>query len=409
MIITQAANPHEDAVLVGPPNIGRRDEWTRIGFPVEGLLQPELWFDLDTEFEPFFGNSSDPALTALLVAAMEAGRPLHLEGPVSSRLIWHMNNTVFPVITRQIPFLPPVPVTVRDVRSDVEPKGKAVLTGFSCGVDSLSVIQDHFLHPDVPDEDRVTHLLFSHVGHHGYGHDVHEIANNRYGRVKGGAELLGLPLIRVYSNTPEFYTKQYDGRLNWLATLTLRNSSVPLLLQGGVRRFLAGSSNAWSSVGVFPTSDMTKADPILLPALGTERIELCAVGHEYTRVEKTRQIVELELARRYLDVCIMEGHRNCSRCEKCLRTLLTLELLGELDSFATCFDLEEYHRHREEFVARVWVGSGYAFHEELKDLMEEVDFSQPMKSRALGWMIRSWRLVPEGVRRRVRGVPGPDA
>lgn len=404
MIIRQSGTPSPDAAVIQPPELSSHEEWVRVGFRVEGLRQDLLWFDVDRDFEPFLSGSSDSALTALLIAAMEAEKPLHIRGPVSARLTWHMNNTVLPVIIRQLPFLSEVPVTVEEVRATWESSGDAVLTGFSCGVDSLSVIQDHFLDSEIPDSERVTHLLFSHVGHHGYGHDVHEVADGRYRRVKTGAETLGLPLVRVYSNTPEFYSRQYDARLNWMATLTLRNASVPLLLQGGVRRFLVGSSNSWSSIGVFPTNDMTKADPVLLPALGTERTEICAMGHEYTRVKKTRRIAGLDLARSHLDVCIMEGHQNCSYCEKCLRTLLTLELLGELDAFSGCFDIEEYRRHRDEFIAQVQIGTGKAFHQELKDLMQETGFSRPMKARILEAAIRSWRMVPMGIRRPLRGM-----
>ena len=409
MTISLNPTPPENAIVVHPPKVSRREDWVRVGYPVDGLAQPELWFDFDAEFEGFFADSSDAALAALLVAAMEAKRPLHIHGAVSARLAWHMNNTVLPVISRQIPFLPAPSVTVEEARVDWSSRGNAILTGFSCGVDSLSVIQDHFLNPGIADQEKVTHLLFSHVGHHGHGHDVHEIAENRYRRVKGGAELLGLPLLRVTSNTPDFYTKQYNARMNWLATMVVRNSSVPLLLQGGIRRFLVGSSNEWSSIGVFPTTDMTTADPILLPALGTERTEICGLGHEYTRVEKTRRITELELARNYLDVCIMEGHRNCSRCEKCLRTQLTLELLGELEAFSGRFDAEVYQRHRDEFIARVWVDRGKRFHDELRELMGEVGFSPPLRAKTFSWLLRGWRLVPEGLRRRMKGVPEPTA
>ncbi len=405
MIVSSSSEVSPDAIRIHPHEIHDRGEWVRVSYRVDGLNAPELWFDFDAEYRDFFSESSDSALAALLAAAMTAQKPLHLEGPVSARLVWHINNTVLPVMLRQIPIFKPVPVTVAEVRPDWERVGSGVLTGFSCGVDSLSVIQDHFLDETVPAEERVTHLLFSHVGHHGTGHDVHEIADRRGARVREAAEAVGLPLLRVYSNTPEFYTKRYDARLSWITLITLRNSSVPLLLQRGFRRFLAGSSHSWDTIGVGPTHDMSKADPILLPALGTERTELCSVGSEHTRVEKTRRIADMELTREYLDVCIMEGGHNCSRCEKCLRTALTLEVMGALEPLEDRFDLEEYRRHRDDFTARILAEKRDPFHREIQELMAEEGFQSPLKVRGQAALLDIWRVLPVDFRRKLRGRP----
>lgn len=405
MIVSSSTEPSPDAIRIYGHEIQDRGEWTRVTYPVEGLNVPEVWFDFDSVYREFFSDSADSALTAMLAAAMTAQKPLHLEGPVSARLIWHINNTVLPVMEKQIPFLKPVPVTVAEVRSAWEGAGTGILTGFSCGVDSLSAVQDHFLDKTKPAEERVTHLLFSHVGHHGTGHDVHEIADKRGARVREAAQALGLPLVRVYSNTPEFYTKRYDDRLAWISLLTLRNSSVPLLLQNGIRRYLAGSSHPWATIGVGPTHDMTKADPILLPALGTERTELVPVGTEYTRVEKTRRIADMELALEFLDVCIMEGGHNCTRCEKCLRTALTLDLIGSLERFQDRFNLEEYRRQRDDFTARVVAERKNSLHFEIQDLMAEEGFKKPLKVSGKAALLDAWRILPVDFRRKLRGRP----
>jgi len=389
-------------VRVHAPEIQELGDRVRLLYRVEGLKSPVLWFEVDAEYRHWISESLDAALTALLGAAMEAGEGIHLNGPASARLLWNLQNTVIPVVARQLPFLRPISVTASEPRREWERKGSAVLTGFSCGVDSLSALQDHLLSDLFPVEDRVTHLLFSHVGHHGYGPEVDERAERRWQRIRKGAEDLGLPMVKVVSNTPDFYSEVHNSRLNWASILTIRNSAVPLFLQKGVGRFLLASSHGWSDIGVFPTRDMTKADPILLPALSTERTELCAVGTEYTRVEKTRRISDLDLARKYLDVCIMDGERNCSECEKCLRTLLTLDLLGMVGDFRDCFDLEKYRRNRDRFTAQVMTERENAYHAEIRELMRDVGFRPSLKAR--GWiaLTRSWRALPRGVRTALR-------
>jgi hypothetical protein len=393
------------SVRVQAPEIREMGDRVRLLYRVEGLKSPVLWFEVDAEYRHWISESMDAALTALLGAAMDVGEGIHLDGPTSARLLWNLQNTVIPVVTRQLPFLRPVPVTASEVRRECEREASAVLTGFSCGVDSFSALKDHLLSDVFPVEDRVTHLLFSHVGHHGYGPEVNERAERRWQRIRAGAEDLGLPMVKVASNTPAFYSDDHDSRLNWAAILTVRNSAVPLFLQNGVRRFLHASSHAWSDIGVFPTRDMTKADPILLPALGTERTELCAVGTEHTRVEKTRRISDLDLARRYLDVCIMDGDRNCSRCEKCLRTILTLDLLGTLDRFQDRFDLDEYRRNRDRFTAQVITERENVFHTEIRELMKDVRFRPSLTARGWVALTRGWRALPRGLRRALRRPP----
>ena len=73
-----------------------------------------------------------------------------------------------------------------------------------------------------------------------------------------------------------------------------------------------------------------------MPHLSSARLTTRTTGHE-SRLEKTRMVAGLPSdLRQFLDVCISEQHgpsTNCSRCEKCMRTMLTLEILGQADSF----------------------------------------------------------------------------
>jgi hypothetical protein len=271
-------------------------------------------------------------------------------------------------------------------------------------VDSLSAIQDHLLDESVPEDERVTHFIFISLGNHGYGPDTDARVVHRWERIKEAASGFDLPIFRMYSNLPDFYPDQHDSRLNWAAALTLRNSAVPLLLQNGIRRFLFASSHSYRVQGVFATDDMTKADSILLPALSTERTELCSVGCEHTRVEKTRRIAPLDVTQRYLDVCIMEGDRNCSRCEKCMRTLLALELDGTIDAFKERFDLDVYREHRDQFIARVWAETEEDYHLELQEFMKAKGVTPPPKARLMAHALQTWRLIPEDLRRKIRGM-----
>src|SRR5438309_136737 len=87
---------------------------------------------------------------------------------------------------------------------------------------------------------------------------------------------------------------------------------------------------------------------LLLPLLGTERLECIASGGQYTRVDKTIRVARVDASTQFLDVCVnpwMATERlNCSGCWKCLRTQLTLAVLGELDRYDKVFDVGLYRR-----------------------------------------------------------------
>lgn len=369
-----------------------------------GLDPSILWFDVDEAYEGFLDDSLDAAVVTLLIPAMAKGLDLRVEGPMSALLAWSLGDTVIPVTRELLPFLGTTTVEPTEFRYGYPNPGKAITSGLSRGIDSFSVCYEQFLNPDLPDALRLTHLLFMHLGHHGYGSDLEGRVAARWEGARAAAAELGLPLIRINSNAPEFYPSEHNSRLNWAATITVRAAAGPLLLQRGIRRFIMGASGVWNRMGVRPIGWMTVADPVLLPALSTENVALAPTGTDLTRIEKTRRIAGQELVRRHLDVCIMEAGLNCSRCEKCLRTLLTLELLGYLDDYAERFDLDTYRRRRDTFLARILADRTFPMYLELQELIVESGFRVPLKSRALKYLLRLWRLVPHPLRKRIRGL-----
>lgn len=71
--------------------------------------------------------------------------------------------------------------------------------------------------------------------------------------------------------------------------------------------------------------------PYLLYALGSERIGLHVPHLQLGRLDRLRSIVAEPLALAALRVCYFSSsaHYNCGRCEKCVRTALALQLLGQ--------------------------------------------------------------------------------
>lgn len=86
------------------------------------------------------------------------------------------------------------------------------------------------------------------------------------------------------------------------------------------------------------------------------------LGFNATRIEKTKAIVFDPVVQAHLDVCtngLYQGRKdasspiNCGLCDKCVRTIITLDHLGHLDVFQTCFDLAHYRSNRAALVTRL--------------------------------------------------------
>lgn len=390
-------------VQVGCAERQDRGELHRLTFPVSGLAAPSLWFEVPRAHADMVSSSCDAALVALLAPAMAQGRALTVDGPVTDGLVWAVRQTVQPILSRTVAGLTAIPIHAPDRQRVGDAGGDAVLTGLSCGVDSLAVVAEHLL--DAAPDERITHFLFNDVGSHGPGDGTPGLAEGRWQRMAAAAAALERPIIRVQSNLGAFY--RGTQALHFQATHTLRNGSVALTFQAGARRFLYGSTYSWNDTWVRPTYDMAHAEPMLLPVLSTPRLELRCVGQEHTRVEKTRRIAALPIAHRHLDVCVSPGGDgaagvNCSRCFKCLRTLLTLELLGRLGLFEGVFDLAQYRRSRTGYVARLLAGEGAELGREILDLMQESGFRPSTHQRARAAAYSLWTRVPAPVRRLAR-------
>ena len=104
-------------------------------------------------------------------------------------------------------------------------------------------------------------------------------------------------------------------------------------------------------------------------------LDLLDDGNLYDRSMKTRLVADYAPAAKYLNVCY--GHdtldTNCSVCPKCVRTLLTLDILGKLEEFGGVFDLARYRREaRRRAIAETIVGERKnLFAKHLMDLARE--------------------------------------
>ncbi len=337
-------------------------------------------------------ESSNCFLVGMLYPAMRYGEDIHVEGTVSAKLLHNLNGFLVPVMAICDPRLKKITVSAESTTDAFNPSAKVVGTGFSGGIDSLSTIYSHWVRPE-PEGFKITHLFFFNVGAHGIPKkpgDMEAIERQfraRYGKFKAFPEETGLPFVPVDSNVHKFHPWGH------LEVATFATVSAVMFLERAIRRYYLASSGhtyrqLWKFLGDGGRPDaIERINMMILPWLSTESLDLVDDGNLYDRSAKTAMIADWPLAMKHLNVCY--GHdtldTNCSVCPKCARTLLTLEILGKLESFGGVFDIGKYRREvRRRLIAETITGEKRnLFAKHLMDLAREKGFDMRKEVNAL--------------------------
>ncbi len=353
-----------------------------------------VWYSVDESYGSFFcEDRADAFLLVALMYAMKSGQDIVVNAPVSKRLLYNVNYVVQPLLLKLIPNSRFISISIQEGECP-ELDGKAVGCGCSLGVDSLSALYRH-MGDHVMYDYRVTHLALFNSGQLGYlNKELDEAAFRKaVNDLSPFSEEVDLPIVAVNSNINEFFV--HAGFKTASSRVVISTLSCPLALQKLFGKYIYASSTPIQSFEL-SKKDQTFAEAAFAPLLSTESTELILADSAVTRVEKTDYIRNNPLTQKYLDVCwatqvassISHDNRwlkdktkkNCGWCDKCLRTLFTLELLGEnLQKYDGIFDLSKYYEHRKDYIITVLLNSHkYHLYQEVYDLMADKGFKVPL-------------------------------
>ena len=287
-----------------------------------GPVRSEIfWFEVPGPLAGFLSVSGNPWLACLLPLAVTLGEPLRISAPLDTALhrgateLMHIGEGWSPHL-RAIPIEADVPGPV-----PVAPAPKRAMTFFSGGIDSFFTILRYEAESGMPIGDLVK----------ARGLDI-PLQNSQAferlrARLRKAADELGKNLIDISTNLRETRLRETQwGELSHGAAL----ASIGLALEGGYDRIVISSTHSHDSLlpwGSHPATD---------PLLSTTWTQVVHYGAVYTRVQKTEAISTSDIALRSLKVCALtRSEENCSACNKCYRTMITLSLLGVLDRCPT--------------------------------------------------------------------------
>lgn len=288
--------------------------------PTPALGGDRLHFTVHGAEPNWLPEIGDAFLAALLMPAMASGEDLTIKAPVSRRLL-RSARTIMDIYSTWWSQL--APVRVRGEGDSVPGAGRqAVGLFFTAGVDSFYSLLTDVARANDPHHEPVTHLLFANFERQS-GHDYDRLI----GRVRHVAEKTGRQPLVVDTNVRSLT----EHTVFWPAYHGAALASVALALQGLLGRCLIAASDQYAHLPPLGSH------PVLDHLWSTESLEIVHDGAEATRTEKIeRQLARSELALANLSVCWLgKPAQNCGVCEKCLRTMISLELAGVLDRCRT--------------------------------------------------------------------------
>lgn len=307
----------------------------RIEADVSGAVP--IWFEVDEKYQWMIDTKSVDAFFILYVwVAMEVGVDLRVEGAVSKRLSDSVLSDVKKMFLILCPRLKDIDITVLRQESFLSNNINNSATGFSGGVDSWYTALEA-IRMDSP----YSYYLFANTGQHGK-HNVEEVVSQRANVASNALSTVDKPLIVINTNIDDIFRERFQQRD------VLGNIACVLLLQQGISSYSYSSSYAPEDSKIIEHYDMSIMDPLLLPALNTERVEFKSIGMESTRIEKLRYISQEKILGKKIYVCIEKNLpiKNCGQCFKCRRTQLALDSLGEIELIRNNFDLNFFKRIR---------------------------------------------------------------
>lgn len=343
-----------------------------------------LFFETEEENSKYLcEESGDAFLLGVLLYAMKKHEDIHVEPPVSERLLYGITQILMPALIIMNPNLGIINIIPEQTHIKSLNIFKGVATPLSCGVDSFYTAISNIKN-DLPISMRLTHFLL--FNPNSYGKEKESSQAEFFlqiNKIQPVCNQLGIPLVWINSNLVQFIPFEFEK------IHTFCNVSCALALQKLINIFYYASGHSLKYFSM-NFSDTSYYDLLNENALKTEGFEMISFGKLISRFNKTKEIDKNPICHKYLNVCVKPKKArkefnkiNCSSCFKCIRTMVALDILGRLHNYESVFDLATFHKNRSKYWGRIrHIGwrAGDEFASELLEAAKENGYKIPFSS-----------------------------
>lgn len=305
-----------------------------------------VWFEVASEYSKYLCDDRiDAILVGLLSYAMREGHNFESNSYVTDELFFKINEYLIPSLVKYGNNLKNISINIKCKKSISNALG--VGTGCSCGVDSFHSILKHL--NDNNSSFNITHLCINNVGAFNECYKntgIDKVRQERIRKSKKLAKEIGLPIIVSDSN---FYQEIPQ---NHLLTHTYSSIFAVLCMQKLWKIYYYGSSGldfSYFNLNDNDIKDCAFYELLSLDCFSTSNLKIYSEGGALSRLEKTNDIYENNLVKKYLHVCTVKED-NCGVCPKCMRTILSLyALCNDLDEYTNVFDIDYFYQNKDKY------------------------------------------------------------
>jgi hypothetical protein len=329
-------------MVIGKPRISEEGEDILISAAITnrpvGVDMPEnLWFKVSNYYLDGVTDRRDAFLVAMLPVAMALGDDLEIKGTVSSRLFFGLRE-----YQRILQTWWPKLFVIVNLKCTKTANGTranwptSVGSTFSGGVDSFYTLHRHRATNEVLPEYRLTHCMTI----NGFDNDIDLEHTGLFQVLRETYEPMlrsqGIKFVELQTNMQQFRLAAM-ARENLHLTFGMPLAAAAMVLGNLFARFYIPASHQYDHL--VPDG----SHPMLDHLLSTESLQIIHDGASASRVEKTIAIAGWHDTHSRLRVCFRGARynpeqgvfENCGTCEKCLRTMIPLEVAGFLARFST--------------------------------------------------------------------------
>ncbi|MGD9265582.1 MAG: hypothetical protein PVJ71_07375, partial [Lysobacterales bacterium] len=329
---------------INVPEIRRESHRTRLTARVHvdhpGLqFPPEVWFSLRGKEQDGYSTMADPFLVGMLPIAMKLGEAITVAGQVSTRLAHGIEQYQQVLMAWWPDFFSHVEIEYEDLQSRREsPRPAGVGCSFSGGVDSFYTVFSQVAPQPDTDDFRLTHALMVNGFDQVVDFEGTGSSKRLYDVYKPVLEKLGVGFLMIDSNLKFFRDAVFKKHE------LVRSYSSPLsACVHACQKIFGRFSLSGHATYAYPDLTPFGSHPVLDHHLSTDQLQIIHFGSAASRVDKLLHLAQFPEVRKSLRVCFGDvkfdeasgAVVNCCRCEKCIRTIVTLDILGLTEEFTS--------------------------------------------------------------------------
>ena len=366
-------------MIISKPYITKNNDKVRINIDIESNNPIKtVWYECDSKYEKYIcTEKNDGFIVTLLLYAMKNNENIISKQVISEKLYYQLTNFLIPTVSKEICEYKSIKIYA-DLSNEILPTDGLIGTGISCGVDSFYTILSNKDSKTV--NFNVDSLTCFNVGGNGSygGENARKLFEQRKERGYKFAKEYNYNFLQVDSNISEFL-----NMLN-IETHSFRQMAIPLIFQKMYKIYYYSSGYPFNDFSI-DKNDTAHFDLLNVHCFSNENTTFYSTGGEFSRLEKIKEIANYKQTYNYLNVCT-NSSENCSKCEKCIRTMLALYAIDKLELYKEVFDIEDFYKHFKKRCSDLILYRDDFYHKEIIKEFKNNNKKIPLTSFVLGYI-----------------------